>query len=80
MKTTIFTNGISKESDKAILVKCLVSYNANANKEREIWMPKSVTANVTSNTIDVEDWFLNKLSSANAFHGYRMTFERGIIC
>ena len=79
MKSTICINGISRRSDKAILVNALVNYNSNASKEREIWMPKSVIEEVSDNFIKVEDWFLQKLSWQNAFHGYQMNFDRAII-
>lgn len=82
MKTTIFTNGIVKETEKAILVKALVTWNDNGYKEREIWMPKSVVTVVDDarkgEILDVEDWFIDKLSAQNAFHGYRMSFDRPI--
>lgn len=82
MKTTIFTNGIVKETEKAILVKALVTWNDNGYKEREIWMPKSVVTVADDarkgEILDVEEWFINKLSAQNVFHGYRMSFDRPI--
>lgn len=75
MKANIIINGITKETEKAICINCPVSYNANAPKGRDIWMPKSVCEIVNEQVAAVEDWFLAKLSEQNAFHGYRMNFE-----
>ena len=75
MTTKIYINGIAKESEKAICIIALVSYNANAPKEREIWMPKSVCKVTAEHVAEVADWFLSKTSEQNAFHGYRMNFE-----
>jgi len=75
MATNIIINGIAKESEKAICLICLVSYNANAPKERNIWMPKSVCKVVNEHVAEVADWFLAKTRDENAFHGYRMNFE-----
>lgn len=76
MKANIVINGIVKESEKAICLNCLVSYNDNTPKERAIWMPRSVAEAVNDNLAKVEDWFLDKLSRQNAFRGYTMNFER----
>lgn len=75
MKANICINNIVKESEKAILLNVPVSYNANAPKGRDIWMPKSLCSIVNEHVALVEDWFLTKLSEQNAFHGYRMNFE-----
>ncbi|MCR5352399.1 MAG: hypothetical protein K6E35_07925 [Bacteroidales bacterium] len=75
MKTKIIINGIVKESEKAICINAPVSYNANAPKGRDIWMPKSVASVISERIAVVEDWFLAKLSEQNAFRGYRMNFE-----
>lgn len=75
MRTSIIINGISKESEKALCINCPVSYNANAPKGRDIWVPKSLCEIVNDQVVAVEDWFLAKLSGQNAFHGYRMNFE-----
>lgn len=76
MRTNIVINGISKESEKAICVRAMVNYNDNASKEREIWLPRSVVTVTGDNVASVEDWFLDKCSLQNAFHGYRMNFEK----
>ena len=78
MKTNIFIEGIAAETEKAIAVNALVSFNASTPKVRKIWMPKSLVANATEKMIEVEDWFLNKLSRENAFKGYEMRFETGV--
>lgn len=80
MKANIFINNIARETEKALLVNCNVSFNANAPKAREIWMPKSVCGrtNKAGTMLEVEQWFLDKLSEQNAFHGYRMNFEMAV--
>lgn len=75
MNTNIIINGIAKETEKAICVIALVSYNANAPKERNIWIPKSLCKIVNERVAAVADWFVEKLRNDNAFHGYRMNFE-----
>jgi len=75
MKQNIIYNSIVKESEKAICLNVPVSYNANAPKGRDIWMPKSLCTIFSERVAVVEDWFLAKLSEQNAFHGYRMNFE-----
>lgn len=75
MKTNIIIKGIEKESEKAYCLVCLVSYNANAPKERNVWFPKSVCNIVNNGVAAVEDWFVEKMRNDNAFHGYRMNFE-----
>lgn len=75
MKTMILTNGIAKETEKALCVKARVSFNGNEYKEREVWMPKSVCDNVQERAMEVEDWFLAKLSWKYSFHGHTMHFD-----
>lgn len=75
MTTMIYINNITKESEKAICINCPVSYNDNAPKGRDIWMPKSVCKITAEHIAEVADWFLAKTSEQNAFHGYRMNFE-----
>ncbi len=75
MKQNIIYNSIVKESEKAICLNVPVSYNANAPKGRDIWMPKSLCTIFSERVAVVEDWFLAKLSEQNSFHGYRMNFE-----
>lgn len=75
MKTNIYIEGIAKESEKAICLHCLVSYNDNKAKIRDIWFPKSVCNVVSEHLAEVENWFIAKTAEANAFNGYRMNFE-----
>lgn len=72
----IFINNVERESEKAMLVNCPVSWNANYYK-RSFWMPKSVISFINDNKtiIEVADWFINKLAGQNAFHGYPMRFD-----
>lgn len=80
MKTQLFINQIVRETEKALLISTNVYFNANAEKPRDIWMPKSVVEMIEGRTdlIAVEDWFLSKCSKQNAFKGYEMRFA-GII-
>lgn len=78
MKSLICIEGIAAETAKAVCVNAIVSFNANKTSTRKVWMPRSVVANATEKLIEVEEWFLSKLSEQNAFHGYRMNFERPI--
>lgn len=73
-------NAVVKESEKAICVNVMVSWNSNCHN-KDIWMPKSV-CEVFSAEYDggrmhemVDEWFLHKTEAANAFHGYGMRFE-----
>ena len=75
MKTNIYIEGIAKESEKAVCLHCLVSYNDNKAKARDIWFPKSVCKVISEHLAEVENWFIAKTSEANAFNGYRMNFE-----
>lgn len=74
MRTELIINGIERETEKAILVSANVYFNANAEKARTFWMPKSLLEVVREDLIVVEDWLLNKLSRENAFRGYEMRF------
>lgn len=71
---------IVKESEKAICLKLLVSFNGNTSV-RDVWFPKSVCEikdadyDKTGKRAFVADWFLRKAETANAFAGYAMRFE-----
>lgn len=73
-------NKFVKETEKAICVNVMVSWNSNCC-DKDIWMPKSVcevfTAEYDNNKTHamVDEWFLHKTEAANAFHGYGMRFE-----
>lgn len=70
---------VVKETEKAYCLNMLVSWNGNTHA-KDIWFPKSV-CEVKDVDYDaqphafVEDWFLRKAESANAFKGYEMRFE-----
>lgn len=75
-------NSIVKETEKAICLNVMVSWNSNCH-DRDIWFPKSVISfatftdskgNEKTNAM-VADWFIRKTEAANAFHGYAMRFE-----
>jgi hypothetical protein len=75
-------NSIVKETEKAICLNVMVSWNSNCH-DRDIWFPKSVISftsftdskgNERTNAI-VADWFIRKTEAANASHGYSMRFE-----
>lgn len=67
-------NNIEKESEKAVKVNALVKWS-DKSFERSFWMPKSVISIDKENmTIDMKDWFYNKLCQENMFGGYMMEF------
>lgn len=70
----------NKETEKALLIDCCVSWNGNCHS-KSIWFPKSV-ARVVENKfkagqmdLEVADWFVSKLEVANSYKGYGMYFE-----
>ena len=75
--TEILIDGIERESEKAVLVKCPVSWNANM-QTRSFWFPKSCVK-VHERTMEVATFLLEKLSRDKAFKGYQMTFETGFV-
>lgn len=77
MKTTIINHGIVKETEKSICCTVIVNWGEGNWKEKNIWFPKSLCEIRRENGtewIDVEEWFTDKLSRENSFHGYRMNF------
>lgn len=72
---TILINSIVRETEKAILVNCPVSWNANAPRNKDLWFPKSVFNKVGDRVAEVADWFINKAEITNSFHGYYMYFK-----
>ena len=72
--TTSYIQGrVIRETEKAILINCIVKWGDGKNREKEIWFPKSTVVDImTNDKIDVADWFLNKLEDNNSFKGYRM--------
>lgn len=75
-------NNIVKETEKAICLNVMVSWNSNCH-DRDIWFPKSLVSfvmftdskgNERTNAI-IPDWFIRKTEAANAFKGYAMRFE-----
>ena len=75
-------NSIIKETEKAICLNVMVSWNSNCH-DRDIWFPKSVISFVNftdsmgkkrTNAI-IPYWFIRKTEAANSFHGYAMRFE-----
>lgn len=79
-KIEIALNSVVKETEKAVCVNVMVSWNSNCHS-KDIWMPKSVcevfTAEYDSNKPHamVDELFLRKTEAANAFHNYGMRFE-----
>ena len=69
--TTTF-NTIVRETEKAFLVNLPVRWADNCYP-REFWFPKSV-ATIMGNMIEIKDWFADKMSKENAYHGYQMNF------
>lgn len=68
-------NDIETETEKAIKVNASVNWNEGKWHARSFWMPKSVvTLDAKHSTMEMKDWFYNKLCYENAFHGYLMDF------
>ena len=68
-------NNIEKETAKAILVNASVCWNEGKWHEKNFWMPKSIiTIDAKHSTLDMKDWFYEKLCRDNAYHGYIMDF------
>ena len=75
-------NHIVKETNKAICLNVMVSWNGTC-RDRDVWFPKSVITFVEftdskgtprKNAV-VQSWFIHKAEKDNAFHGYEMHFE-----
>ncbi|MBP5473665.1 MAG: hypothetical protein J6X92_02760 [Bacteroidales bacterium] len=70
-----------KETEKALLVKFLVSWGDGKSIEKSLWLPKAVVkargfnANNQQESVHICGWFVEKLQQQNAFHGYRMKFD-----
>lgn len=78
MKTnniTINIEKVVKETAKAILLLCPVSWAEGRTHMKEIWFPKSVVKSVEERSADVADWFVYKTERANTYNGYIMNFE-----
>lgn len=75
-------NRIVKESEKAICLNVMVSWNGTC-QDKDLWFPKSVIEFITFTNSNgkeqtnalVANWFIHKAEKANAFHGYEMHFE-----
>lgn len=63
-----------RETAKAEMLEVAVSFNDNMSV-REMWFPKSVIKWMSSEVIEVADWFARKTSDANVYMGYKMQFE-----
>lgn len=66
-------NTIAKETEKAMLINVTVNWADNCHI-REFWFPKSVVTILNEKTMEIKDWFADKMSKENAFNGYRMNF------
>jgi len=78
MKTnsiTINIESVVKETAKAILLLCPVTWGNGSTRMKEIWFPKSVVKSVEGRSADVADWFVHKTEQANTFNGYIMSFD-----
>lgn len=73
---TIHTNGIVKESEKALCIRCVVRWSAT-NYTRDFWIPKSLVRSVYAEgkLADIANFILNKMEVANTFKGYQMWFD-----
>lgn len=75
-------NHIVKETNKAICLNVMVSWNGTC-RDRDIWFPKSVitfveftdSKGIQRKNAVVQNWFIHKAEKDNAFRGYEMHFE-----
>ena len=72
--TEVIFNRIEKETEKAVMVNLPVNWNDNWHS-RSFWFPKSCVK-IYTNTMDIASFLIEKMGNENAFHGYRMNFER----
>ena len=66
-------NTIERETEKAYLINLPVNWADNCHP-KSFWFPKSVVTIAGLNQIEIKDWFADKMSKENTFHGYRMNF------
>ncbi len=77
--TEIVVNRIVKETEKATCFNITVSWGEGKWIDKDIWFPKSAVEvfEVNGDThIAAADWIVAKISTQNAFKGYRMNFCR----
>jgi len=72
MKTVINAT-LVKETEKALLLNCCVSYNDNCSF-RQLWFPKSACEQRSEDRFACDQWIISKNERANAFKGYLMQF------
>lgn len=72
------SGNITRETEKAILLETLVSFNGNTST-RSIWFPKSQISERDNyeghDFITVGSWLMAAKERENAFAGYAMRFE-----
>ncbi|MBP5589251.1 MAG: hypothetical protein J6X26_01805 [Bacteroidales bacterium] len=79
--TTEILGTLLRETEKALLVRFIVSWGDGRGHEKDLWLPKSVVKERGFNTPDQQEsfhifgWFVDKLAQQNAFKGYRMKFD-----
>lgn len=71
--TYVIINHIERETEKALLINCPVSWADNMHP-KSLWFPKSCVE-VGDKVMRVATFLVEKLSAANEYHGYRMYFE-----
>lgn len=71
----ILYNSIERESEKAVLIDCPVSWGDGKTHSRSFWFPKSCIRIYSERGVQVATFLIEKLMQQNAFKGYRMKFE-----
>lgn len=79
--TEIKTNGITRETEKAVCVNVNVNWGEGSWKQKDIWFPKSTAEIVEVNGethVVVATWMMMKTRADNAFAGHKMNFCESI--
>ena len=57
-------NNIENESEKAICINITLEHpSSNKQFTKAQWLPKSVCENIGEKSVEVKDWFVNKMIS-----------------
>lgn len=77
--TEIHTAKIVRETEKAVLIETLVSWNMAKPHKKELWLPKSVVVKVKAEEdgIIIDYRFACSLGMKFAFKGMPMDFVNG---
>lgn len=69
----ILINSVERETEKAVKVAFPVAWGRKTH-ERSFWIPKSLVKIINEKSIQIAQWFIDRLSYENSFNGYDMFF------